>query len=265
VSALRALIVDDEPLAREGIALLLSREPGWEVIGACGSAAQAAREIERGSPDVVFLDIQMPGKSGLDLADSLGAANAPRIVFVTAYDEHALRAFDLGAIDYVLKPVDEERFAATLRRVRTTLQTEARAGERDRLAAVLAELRSVTDVTMLPSTGRYLERLTVRTGDATIVVRVADIDWIEADRDYMRVHAGGKSSLVRLTMAELERRLDPARVMRVHRSSLVNLDAVRGVEPFVGGEYLLLLRGGAKVKVSRSYRDRVLAALGAAP
>ena len=128
MSVLRALIVDDEPLAREGMALLLSREPGWEVIGACGSAAQAAREIERGSPDVVFLDIQMPGRSGLDLAGTLGAANAPRIVFVTAYDEHALRAFDLGAIDYVLKPVDEERFAATLRRVRTTLQTEARAG-----------------------------------------------------------------------------------------------------------------------------------------
>jgi two-component system LytT family response regulator len=273
VAPIRVLVVDDEPLAREGVVLLARREPDLEVVGECGSTGEAERAIRSLSPDVVFLDVQLPGESGLDLAARLDRATAPLIICVTAHEEHAVRAFELHAVDYLLKPIDPDRFSEAVRRARHALAAGTREEVRERLLSALELVRGGSgDRGVLPSRPeadsaegvRYLERLSVRIGDTLVVVRLADVDWIAADGDYMRLHVGGKSSLVRMTMAQLERKLDPRRFLRVHRSAIVNLDAVRSVEVGVHGDYVLRLRDGSRVKLSRSYRDAVLAALGAA-
>jgi two-component system LytT family response regulator len=265
------LIVDDEPLAREGVRLLARREPDLEVVGECGNAGEAERAIRSLSPDVVFLDVQLPGESGLELVARLDREAVPLIVCTTAHEEHAVRAFELHAVDYLLKPIDPDRFSEAVRRTRHALAIDARDEMRERLLAALELVRG-GDVARAASSDEgahggerasYLERLSVRVGDTLVVVRLVDVDWIGADGDYMRLHVGGKSSLVRMTMTQLERRLDPRRFLRVHRSAIVNLDAVRGAEVGVHGDYVLRLRDGSRVKLSRSYRDAVLGALGA--
>jgi len=263
VTALRVLIADDEPLARDGLRLLLEREPDLQVVAECSDGKAALHEMERTRPDVAFLDIRMPGASGLQVVSSLPRDERPMIVFVTAYDRHAVAAFDLAAVDYVLKPIDEERFAETIERLRR-LRAAPRETRDERLESVLAMLKRLPVASAQAEGGSgYLERVTVRIGESLSVVPVADIDWIEAERDYMRLHVGTRSALLRMSLAELEQRLDPRRFLRVHRSSIVNVRSVQSLEPYLRGEWLLVLRSGVRVKLGRSHRDAVMSALGA--
>jgi two-component system LytT family response regulator len=262
---IRALIVDDEPLARDGIRIRLEREADFEVLGECGNGADAAEAILELEPDLVFLDVQMPEVSGFGVLEALAGERLPFVVFVTAFDQYAIRAFEVHALDYLLKPFDDERFADTLRRVRARI-AESRAGGFGRqLASLVEQLRgdgAPVSPAAPPSGGRrYADRLVIRDAARIRWVRVDELDWIEAEGDYMRLHSAGKSHLVRKTMAELERALDPGRFLRIHRSTIVNLDRVREMQPFFHGEYAVILHDGTRLKLSRGYRPRLQAVL----
>jgi two-component system LytT family response regulator len=237
---LRAFVVDDEPLARSLLRVLLARDPEIEVAGECGGA-EAAGEISRARPHILFLDVQMPEVDGFDVLAALEPDRVPVVVFVTAYDHYAVRAFDVHAVDYVLKPIDEERFAQALARAKA--QARARGSAPDaRLGALLEEH------------GRRTGRFLVRAREKTVVVDAADVDWIEAADYYATLHVGGKAHLVRETLTDLARRLDPGRFFRVHRSAIVNLDRVREIHPLHRGDAELLLAGGTRVRLSRTRR-----------
>ena len=238
---LRVLLVDDEPLARALLRVLLSRDPGVEVVGEC-SGAEAAAEIGRARPDIVFLDVQMPDVDGFQVLERLGPARPPVVVFVTAYDQYAVRAFEVHAVDYLLKPVGEERFREALGRAKTRAAGRGAGPAEDGLAALLRDR------------ARYPSRLLVPAHGRTVVVDVAGIDWIEATDYYASIHAGGQTHLLRQTLAELERTLDPARFFRIHRSAIVNLDRIREIQPLFRGDAQILLTTGARVRLSRSRR-----------
>jgi len=249
---IRALIVDDEPLARERLRTLLAAERDVRVEGECADGDEAVAAIRATAPDLVFLDVQMPGTGGFEVIREVGAERMPFVVFATAYDAFALRAFEVGALDYLLKPFDEERVRTAMERVRERI---ASGGPRldD---GVLALLRG------LHAPGAFPERLTVRTGTRYVVVPVADVDWIQAEDNYVRLHVGAATHLMRETLAAMERTLDPRRFVRVHRSTIVNVDRVRSIESWGLGEFLLVLHDGAKLQTSRGYRERVREAFG---
>jgi two-component system LytT family response regulator len=256
--AIRTLLVDDEPLARDGVRLRLAQHPGFQVVGECGNGADAVEAIGELKPDVVFLDVQMPGLTGFDVLEELDEGALPAVVFVTAYDQYALRAFEVHALDYLLKPFDEERFAETMRRLRVRV-AERRGGElSQRLAGLLGELRSDGG----GERRSFPDRLVVKDAMKIAFVPVEELEWVEADGDYMRLHCrGGKSHLVRRTMAQMERRLDPSRFVRIHRSTLVAADRIQELRPTFHGEYVVLLRDGTRLKLSRGYRSRLQALL----
>src|SRR5262249_44046412 len=229
---IRVLIVDDEPLARRGVRLLVGRASGFRVVGEAASGAEAVNRVAELSPDVVFLDVQMPDGGGFEVIERLGPGRMPSIVFVTAYDEHALRAFEAQAIDYVLKPIDPARFALTMDRLRT-----------------------------LHTKGRPPRRLLVRDGARILAFDEDEVEWIEADGDYVRIHGGGKPQLVRQTLGDLEDRLDGSRFVRAHRSAIVNVDRVREIAPQGDRGLRLTLKSGQAVHVSRGHRERVLSLL----
>lgn len=250
---LRVLIVDDEPLAREGLRLHLGEHPEVEVVGEASDGEEAVRTIQGLDPDLVFLDVQMPGLDGFGVVESLGAQAMPPVVFVTAYDEFALRAFEAHALDYLLKPVDPDRLGRAVDRA-----LEWRRQDRDRelerrMAGLLEGLRGE---------GRYLERLAVRSGNRIVFVRVPDIDWIEAAGNYARLHAGKNEYLLRETMTGLEAQLDPRQFMRIHRSTIVRVDRIKELEPLYQGDYVVILEDGTRLTSSRSYRDNLQALLG---
>ncbi|MBP6513696.1 MAG: LytTR family transcriptional regulator DNA-binding domain-containing protein [Steroidobacteraceae bacterium] len=238
---IRTLIVDDEALARRGLELRLRDAADFEIVGEAVNGREAIEAIVRLKPDLVFLDIQMPGLGGFDVLRQLPADSMPMAVFVTAYDKYALEAFEAQALDYLLKPVDDARLAKVLDRVREQ--------HRQRNAAQTA----------LPA---YADVLPIRTGRETVRVRVQAIDWIDAAGDYMCVHAEGQTHVVRGTMKQFDAALDPRQFQRVHRSAIVNVDRVRSLRPHTNGEYFLTLEGGHELKLSRSYRDRLEALLG---
>lgn len=246
---IRVLIVDDEPIARRGIRQQLRGEADVEVIGECGDGAAAIDAITELAPDLVFLDIQMPEVGGFDVVEAIGVARMPAVVFVTAYDEHALRAFDVHAVDYVLKPIDRHRFRTAVERARR--RVEHAPGELDshlnrRIAAALGELgRPAHD---------YAKRLAIKGDGRVILVDVDEVDRLEAAGNYVEVHSGARRHLVRETMASLEARLDPARFVRVSRSSIVNAARVRELQPMFNGDFVAVLRDGTKVAGSRRYR-----------
>ena len=250
---MRVLIVDDEPLARERIRSLLAAEPDVQVVGECGDGGAAVDAIRDARPDLVFLDVQMPDLDGFGVLDALAGEELPLVVFVTAYDQYALRAFEAHAVDYLLKPYDVDRFAAALARARANLGSAGGADVRSQLLSLLQELRP---------NSRYLERLIVRLGSRLLFVRAEEIDWIEAEGNYARLHAGNRSYLVRETMSHLEAKLDPAHFVRIHRSSIVNVDRIQELESVFQGEYLIVLRGGTKLNSSRGYRERLEKLLG---
>lgn len=252
-SALRILIVDDEPLARRGIRQQLERHPDVEVVGECLDGASAIEAIERESPDLVFLDVEMPEANGLEVVDAIGVDRMPATIFITAYDHYAVRAFDARAVDYVLKPLDPERFDAALARARGAIRAGAFEGFRHRLEDVIAE-----------AGGREMRsrRIAVRDRGKCTFVRLDDVDWFEAADNYVRVHACEESHLFRGTLTRLVERLDPDEFVRVHRSAIVRVEAITEIEMTGHGDFVLVLRDGTEVTGSRRFRpevDRVLA------
>ena len=249
------VIADDEPLARERLRQLLAPHADWAIAAECRTGPQAVDAILEHRPSVVFLDIRMPGLDGLEVADAIAGDESdpgPAIVFVTAYDEFALRAFDVSAADYLLKPIDRARFDRTIARLDARLRTGETLSRPADVGAVLGDLRSD-----LPPLRRFL----VRTPRGYHFVDVGDVEWVEAEGNYAALHAGGRTHLVRHTMKGLEARLDAATFVRVHRSAIVNVARVVRAEPLGHGEYRLHLRGGARVETSRGYSERVLALL----
>jgi two-component system, LytTR family, response regulator len=250
IDKIRTLIVDDEPLAREGVRLHLEDHADFEVVGECGSGEEAVMRIETEHPDLVFLDVQMPGLDGFGVLENIGSNGdrMPAVVFVTAYDQFALRAFEAHALDYLLKPFEAERFGKALDRVRAQLRTRTEAPVDERLRSLLASLGAKEN---------YLERMVARTGGKILILRVDEVDWIEAAANYVRVHIGQKHYLVRETMTNLETRLDPDRFLRIHRSIIVRKDRIKELEPLFQGDYSVVLHDGARLTSSRGYRDKI--------
>ncbi|HUI60370.1 MAG TPA: LytTR family DNA-binding domain-containing protein [Steroidobacteraceae bacterium] len=262
---IRALIVDDEALSRRGIEIRLLAAGDFEVLAQCANGREALTSITQHKPDVVFLDIQMPGMSGFEVLAHLPQESLPVIVFVTAYDQYAIQAFEARAVDYLLKPVDDSRFGAALERVRNQVRSRTAASQRDRLVEIIAEITGSGELALeeLLSRGpkaaeaRRPDILPIRQGRETVRVAVATIEWIDAAGDYMCIHASGNTHILRGTMKELEEVLDPRLFQRVHRSTIVNLSLVKSLRAHMNGEYFLTLTGGHELKLSRTYRDKV--------
>lgn len=252
-SPLRVLVVDDEAPARQRLVDLLHRDAGVGTIAEASDGLAAVDAIERGRPDLVFLDVQMPELDGLGVVDAVGAARMPLTVFVTAYDQHAVRAFEANALDYLLKPFSDERLEATMARAR------ARLGERDLrgFGQRLMDLAAATS-----AAPRYWDRLVVKAGGTTRFVRAAEIEWIEGAGVYATLHIGATQFLYRAALAELAERLDPRRFVRIHRSAIVNLESVVQLEPLSHGEFEVVLKSGARSRISRTFRAQLEARLG---
>jgi len=261
---IRAIIVDDEPLARRGLELRLREATDVEIVRQCANGREALAAIAELQPDLMFLDIQMPGLSGFDVLKQVPQESLPMIVFVTAFDRFAIEAFEAHALDYLLKPVDEARLMHALDRVRAQWQQRQAVAQREQLMAMLADLtgkgelaQEATSAAAGASARRYASMLPIRVGRETIRLDVAAIDWIDAAGDYMCVHAASQTHVLRATMKELEQMLDPQVFQRVHRSTIVNLARVRSLRPHLNGECFLKLESGQEVKLSRSFRDKV--------
>jgi two-component system LytT family response regulator len=256
---LRTLLVDDEALSRRGLELRLRMAADVEIVGQCANGREALNAIRDQKPDLVFLDIQMPGLSGFDVLAELQPHELPMIVFVTAYDRFAVQAFEARAVDYVLKPVDDVRLAATLNHVRELTEQRAAVAERNQLVHLLADLRGSGEIEpgephMEPQTPTWLP---IRNGRETVRVPLQSIEWVDAAGDYLCIHADGHTHILRATMREMENLLDPRLFQRVHRSTIVNLTRVKSLRAHMNGEYFLRLEGGQELKLSRTYRDKV--------
>jgi two-component system, LytTR family, response regulator len=238
-ASLRVLVVDDESLARRNLTVLLRRDPDVVSVAECGSGSEAIEEIRKSRPDLVFLDVQMPERDGFDVLELLGSDLPPTVIFVTAYDEYALRAFEAGALDYLLKPFDDARFDRALNRAKEKLAH------------------------YLPRQPRPAERLVVRNSGQVLFLNVADIDWIEAAGYYACLHVGQDTHVMRRTLLELERDLGDAAFIRIHRSIIVNLERIRGLELQSGGEYEVVLRSKVRLRLSRRFRKRLQERMGA--
>ncbi|WP_374594201.1 LytR/AlgR family response regulator transcription factor [Sphingosinicella sp.] len=259
---IRTILVDDEPLAIKGLEMRLEAFDDIEIIERCANGREAIRAIKTHKPDVVFLDIQMPGFDGFSVVNGLADIEPPLVVFVTAYNEFALKAFDAHAVDYLMKPVDETRLAATMERVRQRLAEKNAGAEKDRLRELLEEVapNAAADIKPVPeahAASRFERMINIKDRGQIFRVDVESIERIDAAGDYMCIYTGDNTLILRETMKDLEKRLDPRIFKRVHRSTIVNLDQVKQVKPHTNGECFLKLGSGAEVKVSRSYRDVV--------
>lgn len=244
MNKIRVLIVDDEPLAREGIQMRLKSEPDIEVIGECRNGREAVTTILREVPDLVFLDIQMPRMDGFAVIEAVSTKQMPHVIFVTAYDEHALRAFEVHALDYLLKPLDGARFVEALARARDRIRGK-------NLAAIAAQLQQM--MATLKGEKEYLERLSIKSAGRILLLGVDEIDWIEAADNYVQVHAGPASYLLLATMNSLETRLNPQQFLRIHRSTIVNLRRIKELQPMFHGEYRVILQNNTELTSGRSY------------
>lgn len=251
---IRALVVDDEPIAREGLRMHIAAEADMEVIGECANGLEAVRAIEEHAPDLVFLDVQMPGLDGFGVLEAIGAEQMPAVVFVTAYDQYALKAFEVHALDYLLKPFDHERFQKAIERARMEIQKETSRDVNTRLLALLENLRSEQ---------RHLERLVIKAGGRIFFMNVDEIDWIEAADNYVKLHAGSETHLLRETVNNMESRLDPEKFVRIRRSTIIHINRIKELRPLPNGEYTVVLRNGTELSSSRRYRGRLSNILGA--
>jgi two-component system, LytTR family, response regulator len=242
----RALIVDDEPLAREGVVLRLERFKDVEVVGECKNGSSAIEKILELNPDVVFLDVQMPGMDGFEVLRALPEENLPRVIFLTAYEQHALRAFEVHALDYLLKPVDDERFDRAVERARQVGDSESKARTAERVLQMLRQ-----------NPASYVSRFPVRVGSRILLVSTEDIEWIQGAGNYAELHSPGRSHLLRETLNSLEQKLDPSQFLRIHRSKIVRVGCVRELQPIDNREYLVRLADGSEHRSSRSYADRL--------
>lgn len=250
---IRVALIDDEPIARDGLRIWLASEPDVTLVGEAGSPAEAIALVLRERPDVIFLDVQMPEGSGFDVLEGIGGEHLPEVVFVTAHEQHALRAFELAALDFLLKPVREERFRTALERARREHVLGAARSGPERLTALLDHVRGVREGEV-----RRIERFAVRTRDRFVIVPAADVRWIEAAANYAELHVAGASHLVRATLAELEAGLDPSAFARIHRGTLVRVSCVREVVPAMHGDFDVVLDDGTTLRLSRRYRGRLL-------
>ncbi len=262
---IRVLIVDDEPLALRGLKLRLAEFTEIEIVGEATNGREAVKAIKQHLPDLVFLDIQMPGLDGFGVVRAMIGAPAPLFVFVTAYDKYAIDAFEANALDYLVKPVDEERLKDAIHRAREAMKSRAAAQRESRLVELLASLSDddrdrIKELIAEPEwteKERYSERLSFKDGSKVVMLNADEIDWIDAAGDYMCIHAAGKTHIIRETMKTLQARLDPSRFQRVHRSAIVNVKKVKELHPHSNGEYFIILEGGAELKLSRSYKEVV--------
>ena len=250
---IKVLVADDEPLARERLAGLLSQEPDMEMVGQARDGEEAVTAIHDDSPDLVFLDVQMPQMNGFDVIEAVGSDKMPLVIFVTAYDQHALKAFQVRALDYLLKPFDRERFKDALGRARKQLEREENGDLGRRLLALVKDLRRDQPRS---------DRLVVKSGGRLFFLRTDEIDWVEAAGNYVRLHVGTASHLLRETMNAIEARLDPEKFFRIHRSRIVNMERIQELQPWLNGEYAVLLRTGTRLTLSRGYREKLQDRLG---
>ena len=251
----KVLVVDDEPLARERLTTLLSQEPDVELVGPARDGEEAITAIHDDSPDLVFLDVQMPQMNGFEVIEAVGGERMPLVIFVTAYDQHALRAFQVRALDYLLKPFDRERFTESLQRARKQIERDESGDLGRRLLALVKDLRRDQPRT---------DRLVVKSGGRLFFLRTDEIDWVEAAGNYVRLHVGPASHLLRETMNAIEGRLDPEKFFRIHRSRIVNMERIQELQPWLNGEYAVLLRTGTRLTLSRGYREKLQDRLGKA-
>jgi two-component system LytT family response regulator len=250
VNSIRTLIVDDEPLARERIKRFIASERDLELVGECAEGRAAVAAIRTLKPDLVFLDIQIPELDGFGVLKAIGVAEMPAVIFVTAYDRYALQAFDVNALDYLLKPYNRERFRKAVERARAQLSNGAKGELNERLLSLLENFKTEQP--------RHLERLMIKSSGRVFFLRAEELDWIEAEGNYLRVHVGRESHLVRETMNRLASKLDPDKFLRIHRSTLVNIERIKELQPLFSGDYVVILRDGKQLTLSRSYRDKML-------
>lgn len=260
LTRIRTVIVDDEPAARRGVRLLLERDGGVEIVGEASGGAEAAELIARERPELAFLDVQMPGCDGFQALARAGLVNAPAVIFVTAYDEHALRAFEVNAVDYLLKPYDDARFAAALQRAKDEVRRRQADTVNSRLHQLLDYLQHAPQPAAAPAENA-VDRILLKSSGEIFFLKAEEIDWIEAEGDYMKFHVSGRTHLMRETMARLEARLDAKKFIRIHRSTIVNIDRLRKLSPSFAGEYAVILHDGTKLKLSRGYHERIAALL----
>jgi two-component system LytT family response regulator len=245
---MKILIVDDEPLARERVRRHLRDEPGIEIVGEAGNGREAVSAIEEKTPDLVFLDVQMPEMNGFDVLKALEENKIPAIVFTTAYDKYAIQAFEFHALDYLLKPFSRERFKRAVRHAREQLENSRQSGNIDeRLVSLLENLKAK----------KYLERIVVKNSGRVFFIKTEEIDWIEAAGNYLKLHVGRDAHLIRETMQSIEAKLDPEKFFRIHRSTLVQIDRIKELHPLFGGDYAVILRNGTELNLSRNYRERL--------
>ena len=252
---IRTLIVDDEPLARRNLRLLLEKDPQIEILEECRNGREAVKSIEQHAPDLVFLDIQMPEMDGFDVLEQVGAEGMAAVVFVTAFDQYALKAFEVHALDYLLKPYDDIRFSQALKRAKSQIESREINKVSKRLLALLEERENLREVGNRKPT--YLKRLMVKLTNRVVLLKVEEIDWIEADGNYAKLHIGAKSHLLREKMHDLEKQLDPDKFVRIHRSIIVNLNRIKELQPHFNGDYIVVLDNGRQLRLSRSRREQL--------
>lgn len=245
---LSVVVADDEPLARERVLSLLAAEPDIDVVAQCRDGEEAVKAIAERRPDLVLLDIEMPRMDGFDVINAIGPDRMPTLIFVTAYDQHAIRAFEVRALDYLLKPFDRERFAGALRRARSQIDAQATGDLGRRLVAMMKDPKREAPRS---------DRLVVKSGGRLFFLRSDEIDWIEAAGNYVRLHVGPQSHLLRETMNAIEARLDPERFFRIHRSRIVNVERIQEMQPWLNGEYSIVLKTGGRLTISRGYREKL--------
>jgi two-component system LytT family response regulator len=255
---IRAIIVDDEKPARRRLRELLEKRPEIAIVAECSNGAEAVRRIRALQPDLLLLDIQMPGLDGFGVVDAIGAAQMPATIFVTAYDQYALKAFEVSALDYLLKPFSDERFERSLARILSFVRTHRREELSHRILSLLDQVQpKQPDNTIAP-----LDCLMIKNGGRVLFLRVEEIDWIEAAGVSVQIHTDGKTWLHRISLGELEAKLDARHFLRIHRSIIVNLQRIRELQPHSHGDFLVVLHDGTELKLSRSYRQKVEASLG---
>ena len=263
---IRALVVDDESLAREALVVMLDDDPEIEVIAGCRNGREAVTVIREQSPDVVFLDIQMPEMDGFQVVEEVGATQMPVTIFVTAYDKHALRAFEAHALDYLLKPFDYDRFNTALQRAKTFVRQQRLGELSESLFAVLRDLRSKNVEKPSDADNRRpegaahqepIDRVVIKSGGRIYFLKTEEIDWVEGAGDYLTLHSGSQTHLIRETMGNFHAKLDPQKFLRIHRSTIVNVERIKDIRPLYKGDYVITLTSGISLKASRGYRHEL--------
>ncbi|MEO6527049.1 MAG: LytTR family DNA-binding domain-containing protein [Gemmatimonadaceae bacterium] len=259
---LRVLLADDEAIARRRLVRFLRAEPDVHIVAECNGGVEALEALEAHAVDLAILDVQMPDLDGLQVVATRGADRMPTVIFVTAYDEFAVRAFEVHALDYLLKPVTAERLHSAFTRARHHIEQSMSSRRGDRLAALLAQVLALEPSlagmeTIPPAAPRHADRLTVKSDGRVTFIKTSEVDWVKADGNYVRVHAGSASHLIRETLGAVEAILDPDQFSRIHRSTIVNLDRIRELQPWFAGDYVVILKDGTQLKLSRTYREHL--------